>query len=394
MITVIFIWWGWCYCQFLCRRHAIVYFSGIWLLAIMWLILWELRTITMTKNVFWSTSCTPCVFCCTDYLSAPHWNRPGSFHPGNKLQSHNWQPASLDVSWNKCILICAETWLRKADLQPNSTSELCGGTCFFSSSVFFFSFPAWQAHFSSLSGTGAGGGIITLHYITEHSIMGLSPTAFTLVAVSITDGALLRKVLKAHKFCMFNKSTFCVWCLAVCCGYAANIFRAPYQHRSAVYTKSVKASTVIDWVRTLLFRVFVSSAHPSVHSRQSGHGSLNTLKIAYYVRRTESLLSLSPSPSPSLPHLSFQAVKTNAASSASWQDALSSLLEWGPLFPVVFSLHCERSCMCVCIIYPLPVIIINSAECNQQAVNHRCRKMIRNLLLICKVNRNRCANKS
>lgn len=157
-------------------------------------------------------------------------------------KSHNWQPASLGVWWNKCILICAETWLPKADLQPNSTSELCGGICFFfssSSSVFFFSFPAWQAHFSSLSGTGAGGGIITLHYITEHSIMGLSPRAFTLVAVSITDGALLRKVLKAHKFCMFNKSTFCVWCLAVCCGYAANIFRAPYQHRSAVYTQNV-----------------------------------------------------------------------------------------------------------------------------------------------------------
>lgn len=144
-----------------------------------------------------------------------HLVRAGSFHHVNKQQPDNWQAALLDVRWNKCILICAETWLRKASLQPNSTSELWGGNFFFSS-VFFFSFP-WQAHFSSLSRTAGGGGIITLHYITEHSIMGLNPTAFTLDAVSITDRALLCKVLKAHKFCMFNKSTFCVWCLAVCC---------------------------------------------------------------------------------------------------------------------------------------------------------------------------------
>ena len=38
------------------------------------------------KNVFWSTSCTPGVFRRTDNLSAPHRNRPGFFHPGNKQQ--------------------------------------------------------------------------------------------------------------------------------------------------------------------------------------------------------------------------------------------------------------------------------------------------------------------
>lgn len=187
MITVIFIWWGWCYCQFLCRRHAIVYFSGIWLLAIMWLILWELRTTTMTKNVFWSTSCTPGVFCCTDYLSAPHWNRPGSFHPGNKLQSHNWQPASLDVWWNKCILICAETWLRKADLQPNSTSELCGGTCFFL--LLSFSFLSLPDRLIFLLSVGRVLVVVSLHSTTLQSTLSwgsVQQLSRSLLSVSLT----------------------------------------------------------------------------------------------------------------------------------------------------------------------------------------------------------------
>lgn len=114
--------------------------------------------------------------------------------------------------WNKCVLICTETWLRKADTEPNF--KLWEGF-FLKNSVFFFSF-SWQAHFSSLSRMAAGSAIITLYSITEHSIMGLCPTAFMLVTVNITDGALQCKVLKAHKFFVFNKSAFCVWCPMVC----------------------------------------------------------------------------------------------------------------------------------------------------------------------------------
>lgn len=61
--------------------------------------------------------------------------------------------------------------------------------------------------------------VVSLHCAT---LQGTLSTAFMLVAVTITDRTLLCKVLKAHKFCMFNKSTFCIWCLAagcVCCQY-------------------------------------------------------------------------------------------------------------------------------------------------------------------------------
>lgn len=71
-------------------------------------------------------------------------------------------------------------------IYSQTTHQSFEGGFFFFSSVLFFSFLR-QAHFSSLSRTAAGGGIITLHYITEHSIMGLNPTAFKLVAVSIAD---------------------------------------------------------------------------------------------------------------------------------------------------------------------------------------------------------------
>lgn len=99
-------------------------------------------------------------------------------------QPDNWQAALLDVWWNKCILICAETWLWKADLQPNCTSKLWGGIFFLCLSFSFLS--PWQAHFSSPSRTAAGGGIITLHYITEHSIMGAQSNNFHARCRSIT----------------------------------------------------------------------------------------------------------------------------------------------------------------------------------------------------------------
>lgn len=169
---------------------------------------------------------------------------------------------------------------------------------FFFSSVFFFSFP-WQAHFSSLSRTAAGGGIITLHYITEHSIMGLNPTAFTLVAVSITDRALLCKGLKAHKFCMFNKSTFCVWCRTVLCQY----FQSTIPGEERYVHKMLKSQDCHQLSENSFISIFVSSANPSIHSRWSWHGIFNTLKTTYYVRRTESSLyfSLSLSPPSLLP---------------------------------------------------------------------------------------------
>lgn len=126
--------------------------------------------------------------------------------------------------------------------------------------------------------------------------MGFNPTAFTLVAVSITDRALLCKVLKAHKFCMFNKSTFCVWCLTVCrvcCQY----FQSTIPGQELYVHKMLKSHGCHPLSENSFISVLVSSAHPSIHSRWSGHGSLNSLKITCYVRRTESPLFLSLSPS-------------------------------------------------------------------------------------------------
>lgn len=130
--------------------------------------------------------------------------------------------------------------------------------------------------------------------------MGLNPTAFTLVAVSITDGALLCKVLKAHKFCMFNKSTFCVWCLTVCC-VCCQYFQSTIPAQELYVHKMLKSQDCHRLSENSFISVFVSSAHPSIYSRWSGHGSLNTLKITYYVRRTESSLFFSLSPPSLLP---------------------------------------------------------------------------------------------
>lgn len=125
--------------------------------------------------------------------------------------------------------------------------------------------------------------------------MGLNPIAFALVAVSITDGALLCKVLKAHKFCMFNKSTFCMWCLAAC-RVCCQCFQSTIPARELYVHKMLKSHDCHRLSEGSFISVFLSSAHPGVHSRWNGHGSLNTLKITYYVRRTESSLFFLPLP--------------------------------------------------------------------------------------------------
>lgn len=315
----------------------------------MGLILWkEHYRDSDNKNVFRSSSCTPGVSAEQHGPAfSPHSGRTGSFHPVNKQQPDIWQAASLDVWWNKCILICAETWLRKADLQPNSTSELWGGIFFFSSSVFFFSFP-WQAHFSSLSRTAAGGGIITLHYITEHSIMGLNPTAFTLVAVSITDRALLCKVLKAHKFCMFNKSTFCVWCLTVCCQY----FQSTIPGRELYVHKMLKSHDCHQLSENSFISLLVSSAHPGIHSRWSGHGSLNALKITYYVRRNKVFSLFLPRPlSPISPSWQWRLMQRHLppGRTLSLHYRNKALFSCHIFTSLWVELHvCIPECVCVC----------------------------------------------
>lgn len=170
--------------------------------------------------------------------------------------------------------------------------------------------------------------VVSLHSTTLQSTLSwaLNPTTFMPVAVvsPVTSKALSVSLtgLKANKFCMFNKSTFCVKCLAV---LAASICRAAYGDRNFACTKMLKRQDCHQFEqRTLLFQYRCPLLTPAFSQGSSGHRSLSTLKIIYYVRRTEFSLCVSLTP---FPYLSFLAVKTNAVSSASWQDLLSSLLE-------------------------------------------------------------------
>lgn len=250
-----------------------------------------------------------------------HPERARSFHPVNKQQPDNWQAAPLNVWWNKCILICAETWLWKADPQPNSTSELWGGI------FFFLSFSCLSPdRLIFLLSVGWLLVVVSLHSTTLQSTLSwgsIQQFSRSLLSVSLT-GLYCAKSWKLINSVYLTSQPF-VSGVLLCALCAANIFRAPYQHRSSMYTKCLKAMTVIHWVRTLFMSVSVSSAHPCIYWRCSGHGSLNTLKTTCYVSRTESSLRFCLSLS--LPHLSFQATNTNVASSASWLDPLSSLLQ-------------------------------------------------------------------
>lgn len=68
-----------------------------------------------------------------------------------------------------------------------SIRTLKGGASF---DLFFFSFSP-QAHFSRLSGTAAISGIVTLCYVTVHSIEGFSPEPFMLfLCFSVIDEVL------------------------------------------------------------------------------------------------------------------------------------------------------------------------------------------------------------
>lgn len=91
-----------------------------------------------------------------------------------------------DCLMKKGIQICAGIWQWKAELLFNIRSLRED----FFSFVFYVSLLK-QAHFSCLSRTAAAGGILILPHIKEHSIMEFSPAAFTLIAVSFTDRALL-----------------------------------------------------------------------------------------------------------------------------------------------------------------------------------------------------------
>lgn len=145
--------------------------------------------------------------------SCSYSKRSTSFHSVNKQQPGNWQAAPLDVWWNNCILICTEIWLEKADLEPNHTSDLWRffflSFSFLSPDRLIFLFSAgWPLVLVSLHST-------TLqNTLSQGSILQLSRL---LLSVSLTDGALLYKVLKAHKLCKFGESTFWVWYLTVSC---------------------------------------------------------------------------------------------------------------------------------------------------------------------------------
>lgn len=150
--------------------------------------------------------------------------------------------------WNKCVLICTETWLRKADTEPNF--KLWEGF-FFLNSVFFFSF-SWQAHFSSLSRMAAGSAIITLYSITEHSIMGLS---CLLLSISLTGLCSAKSWKLINSLCLTSQPfvSGVLWC--------ANIVRTPHQDRSSMCTETPKTH---DCFQTI--SVSESSAQPSIHS--------------------------------------------------------------------------------------------------------------------------------
>lgn len=112
---------------------------------------------------------------------------PSTLETNSKL--HNWQPASLGVWWNKCILICAETWLPKADLQPNSTSELCGGICFFFLLLLSFSFLSLPDRLIFLLSVGRVLMVVSLHSTTLQSTLSwgsVQELSRSLLSVSLT----------------------------------------------------------------------------------------------------------------------------------------------------------------------------------------------------------------
>lgn len=160
---------------------------------------------------------------------SPHSERARSFYSVNKQQPGNWDAASLGVWWNKCILICTDLAKKSRSTAKPHIRTLRGDFFFLLS----FSFLSWD-RLTFLLSAGRLLVVVSLHSTTlqntpsRGSIQQLSRL---LLSVSPTGRALLYKVLKAHKFCKFNKSTFWVWYLAVC---VANIFRAPYQGGSSM----------------------------------------------------------------------------------------------------------------------------------------------------------------
>lgn len=152
------------------------------------------------------------------------------------------------------------------------------------------------------------------HYWTLHHGARSNSFSRLLLSVSPTGGALPYKVLKAHKFCRFNESTFWVGCLAASCVCCQYFFRAPYQDRSSVLPKCLKAQNDTEWERTPFISAFESSAQPSTCFIKVGKSQHSEKYL--FSEEEQSLLPLL-----FLPFPSSLAVKTNGASFASWQDA-------------------------------------------------------------------------
>ncbi len=139
--------------------------------------------------------------------------------------------------------------------------------------------------------------MVSLHSTTLQSTLSwgsIQQLSRSLLSVSLTGLYCAMSWKLINSVCLTSQPF--VSGISLCAVCAANIFRAPYQDRSSVYTKCLRAMTVINWVRTLLFQFLVSSAHPSIHSRWSGHRSLNALKIIYYVRRNKVFSHFLPLP--------------------------------------------------------------------------------------------------
>lgn len=140
--------------------------------------------------------------------------------------------------------------------------------------------------------------VVSLHSTTLQSTLSwgsIQQLSRSMLSVSLTGLYCAKSWKLINSVCLISQPF--VSGVSLC---AAKIFRAPYQDRSSMYTKCFKATTVINWVRTLSFLLWVSSSQPSIHSKWSGHGSLCAVKI-YYVRRRESSVFSSLSPSaPSL----------------------------------------------------------------------------------------------
>lgn len=220
-----------------------------------------------------------------------------SFHFVNKQQPGDWHPASLGVWWNKCILIRTETWRREVDLQPNRTSELWGGIFFFLPSFSFLS----RDRLIFLLSAGRRLVVVSLHSTTLQNTPSwgwVQQLSHSLLSVSLTGRALLYKVLKAHKFCKFNKSTLWVWYLTgsrECCQY----FQSTIPGQELDVPKKHKTHDC-QWVSESSFILgFVSSAEPSVTS--VGMGVLILLQSSICVRRTESSLFFPTPPFPVSP---------------------------------------------------------------------------------------------